>query len=800
MLIEWFNSNGSLGVTTNNTVVTSGGTYTVVVTNSLGCTKSFSININEDKTPPLPTISQNGIITCTNSMATLTATPNIGVSYQWNTGATSQSIQVSEASIYTVVVTNISNGCTSSNEAIVYVDNSIPIITMNSNSTVCRGAEMQLFVDGGANYHWSGPAGFISDLQNPTRLNTLSTYAGYYHVTVTNLNGCTSNSSMYVAVSPNIITILSATPTHLNCYNPSTTLSATYNAAWTYEWFNSNGSIGVTTYNTIVSSGGMYTVVVTNSLGCTKSFSININEDKTPPLPTISQNGIITCTNSMATLTATPNIGVTYQWNAGATSQSIQVSEASIYTVVVTNISNGCTSSVYYQVVADNIPPLAQAGESGSICEGDNVNLTANGGVSYQWSGPDGFTSNDQNPTILDAQLINSGTYSVMVTNGAGCSSSSSVQIEVRTDCGSNSSNTCTLGGTVWFDYNSSSLPADGLQNTSINLNGSTYNETNSVINNTIFGEQMTNGSTFTWIGGASGVNISLVNSETNELVSTTLSSSFGNYEFSNLVCQSYYVMFDIINIGSIAGQIPAGTIANNPDDETDMYDSDALITFGTIYSTESSPTILVQGTPDYNTDFGLIFGTLPINLEYFKGLGKDCSIDLEWATSLEKNNKYFVIERSLDGIKYTELGKLVGLQNSVLETKYHFKDDKIAASGYYYRLKQIDNDGTATIFESIFVSSDCQKYTQIGIAGIYPNPVQGNQNAIIKYNSNIQSNAQLAITTADGKILRAQQILLSEGLNTIAIDLSSLPGAVYFVQIYGQGLPLSVKKVIKTE
>jgi len=443
---------------------------------------------------------------------------------------------------------------------------------------------------------------------------------------------------------------------------------------------------------------------------------------------------------------------------------------------------------------------LAQAGESGSICEGDNVNLTANGGVSYQWSGPDGFTSNVQNPTILDAQEFQSGTYEVTVTNNSGCSSISSVQIEVRTDCGSNSSNTCTMGGTVWFDFNSGNYPADGLQNTSINLNGNTYSETDNVISNTIIGEQMTNGSTFTWIGGASGVNISLVNSETNELVSTTLSSSFGNYEFSNLVCQSYYVMFDIINIGSIAGQIPAGTIANNPDDETDMYDSDAVITFGTIYSTESSPTLLVQGTPDYNTDFGLIFGALPINLEYFKGLGKDCSIELEWATSLEKNNKYFVIERSLDGIKYTELGKLVGLQNSVLETKYHFKDDKIAASGYYYRLKQIDNDGTSTIFESIFVSSDCQKYTQIGITGIYPNPVQGNQNAIIKYNSNIQSKAELVITTADGKVINAQQIDLVEGLNTVQLDLNSLPSGAYFVQIYGQGLPLSVKKVIKTE
>ena len=69
-----------------------------------------------------------------------------------------------------------------------------------------------------------------------------------------------------------------------------------------------------------------------------------------------------------------------------------------------------------------------------------------------------------------------------------------------------------------------------------------------------------------------------------------------------------------------------------------------------------------------------------------------------------------------------------------------------------------------------------------------------------MKYNSNISSKAVVTITTVDGKVISLNKTELFEGLNSLSIDLEDLPAGAYFIQVTGAGLPLSVKKLIKTE
>ncbi|MFQ3578806.1 MAG: hypothetical protein SNJ71_01530 [Bacteroidales bacterium] len=89
---------------------------------------------------------------------------------------------------------------------------------------------------------------------------------------------------------------------------------------------------------------------------------------------------------------------------------------------------------------------------------------------------------------------------------------------------------------------------------------------------------------------------------------------------------------------------------------------------------------------------------TLPISLLYFKASQADNSILLEWASATEHNNDFYSIEKSTDGVIFTEIGKLKGIESSKIATYYSTQDNNIEPNTmYYYRLYQTDLDGTKT-------------------------------------------------------------------------------------------------------
>jgi len=362
--------------------------------------------------------------------------------------------------------------------------------------------------------------------------------------------------------------------------------------------------------------------------------------------------------------------------------------------------------------------------------------------------------------------------------------------------------NTCTMGGTAWFDFNGAGHPTDGIQGEimvgtnpypEVTGGGSETPDNQNSINQTLVSG--TSG-IFPYIGGAQYVAVSLVNAD-GETLFTTQTDPQGNYVFNNLVCATYTVMFDPSAVQTVDGTAPIPVTPNVG--TNDLVDSDGMFDETTnAYITE--PISLVFGQDDFSTDFGLTAVVLPIVLKSFDGNGLNCQVTLTWVTSSEKDNKQFIVERSLDGINFSIVGTREGKRSSTEETSYLLIDDKIGASGYYYRLIQEDLDKTRSIIASKYISSACDKYNQVGISGIYPNPVVGNTKVIMKYNSNISSKAVVTITTVDGKVISLNKTELFEGLNSLSIDLEDLPAGAYFIQVTGAGLPLSVKKLIKTE
>src|SRR6185369_9034636 len=83
-----------------------------------------------------------------------------------------------------------------------------------------------------------------------------------------------------------------------------------------------------------------------------------------------------------------------------------QASNAGVYTLSVTN-GNGCVNFTTTTVVVNPLPVIVV--NNPTVCVGQNILLTATGGTAYAWSGPLGFTSPVQNPTITNAQLTMTG-------------------------------------------------------------------------------------------------------------------------------------------------------------------------------------------------------------------------------------------------------------------------------------------------------------------------------------------------------------------------------------------------------
>ncbi len=127
--------------------------------------------------------------------------------------------------------------------------------------------------------------------------------------------------------------------------------------------------------------------------------------------------------------------GYSWDFGDGGSSSSANPSHfyasPGTYTVTLTVTERGgVTGSASYPVVV-NPNPVATATSGGPYCPGDTIALVASGGTSYRWTGPNGFASNDQNPTLPNATGGAAGIYTVTVTNASGCTDRASTLVEI---------------------------------------------------------------------------------------------------------------------------------------------------------------------------------------------------------------------------------------------------------------------------------------------------------------------------------------------------------------------------------
>jgi gliding motility-associated-like protein len=175
---------------------------------------------------------------------------------------------------------------------------------------------------------------------------------------------------------------------------------------------------------------------VTNANGCQSAASVAtiITVNALPVIPTITAGGPTTfCAGDSVTLTS--SAGISYLWSNAATTQSINITTSGSYTVKVTNAS-GCQSvASVATVITVNALPMATAGNKGPVCAGSALNLAGApaGMTAYSWTGPNGFTSLLQNPSVsTNATLVMTGVYTLIITNISGCTNTAITTVVIN--------------------------------------------------------------------------------------------------------------------------------------------------------------------------------------------------------------------------------------------------------------------------------------------------------------------------------------------------------------------------------
>ncbi len=441
------------------------GNYTVTVQDSKLCTQTATVaigltgTVSPAFTTPTYTQCLNGNSFTFNAgdpsgSHTYSFIPVLGAPASGNT-ANYGPLSFTSPGTYTVVHTITVGVCSAITSSIVVL-NPMPIAIAGNNGPVCVGNAVNLTSGGGTTYSWSGPNSFTSLLQNPSIASSSTIDAGVYTVSVTSL-GCTSTATTNVIVST---PTTSAANTGPYCAGWSIQLMAP--AASSYTWTGpnafSNNTQNPTIPNSTSAMAGTYTLLV-NIGTCTATAVTNVSILPLPS-PTIISNAPICFGNNLILNGAGGN---TYQWdgpsffttsNQSATITSVNISHSGIYTLTVTD-ANSCSNFTTMNIQVNPQPTVSAFGST--VCAGNNANLSANGGQTYSWTGPNGYVSNLQNPVFVNASPANVGQYTVVVTDANTCTNTATADIDVSPI----PSPSITGNGTVCIN-SSISFTADG--------------------------------------------------------------------------------------------------------------------------------------------------------------------------------------------------------------------------------------------------------------------------------------------------------------------------------------------------
>ncbi|MFN5149658.1 MAG: T9SS type A sorting domain-containing protein, partial [Flavobacteriia bacterium] len=419
------------GATTEDISGLSAGNYACTITNGQGCSVNTG-TITLINSPGNMTVSNQSVTAATCLLTNGAINVNIfggqsPYTYNWSTGSTSQDISGLSAGTYTLQLAD-ANGCSLAHSVTVTnqpgtLDITTAVITNESCvggvGTNGQGA-INISVAGETSpytYAWSN--GAIT--QDISGVND-----GQYNVTVTSANGCSLSESFTVLSNGSNIAITSSSVADESCGSGAGSISLTMSSdsgPYSYSWSN-----GATTEDLQNLPAGSYTLTVSNNSGCQLTELFTVGNDP----GTLAVSAVLTeeaCGNSNGAI----NVNITggsapfsYSWSNGSTAQDISGIGAGTYDLTVSdqygcnvdysgtlvNIANGLTVSI--TAVTDDV-----CGQGVGA-----INASTTGAASFSWS---------NGATTEDLSGVSGGSYTLTISDGAGCSATASTIVPNQT-------------------------------------------------------------------------------------------------------------------------------------------------------------------------------------------------------------------------------------------------------------------------------------------------------------------------------------------------------------------------------
>ncbi len=460
----WTTTNGNIvsGATTLNPVVDAPGDYLLtVLDNTNGCTATLPVVVQQNIAPPLAEAGAVDTVTCLITQLSLNSAGSStgpGITYAWTasgggqivSGAQTATPLIGAAGQYTLLVNRADNGCSAVDSVLVVAFTTPPVVAVAvpgilncREDTIALSATVQTPPSPNAGFQaqWTTAGGRIAGYVDP--LSPLVDAPGTYQLTVArNDNGCTASSTVTVLQdiqSPNLQT---GPDQLIFCTQPTAQLSVgSTTAGLSFAWTTVDGNIlsGANTADPTVGTGGMYTVVATNTTnGCTGTDEVGVEEIPLPAfVPEAEQP---TCLNPAGRIDFGPvtgglspfdysiNNGQSFSGNAAYTNLA-----PGVYPLVVRD-ALGCLAEAAVTLMA---PPVAvlTIQDVYLLPLGDSVqlqpatNLSPPSALTWSWTPADGLSCADcPEPVASPAQTTR---YTVMVTDAAGCSAREEVLIRV---------------------------------------------------------------------------------------------------------------------------------------------------------------------------------------------------------------------------------------------------------------------------------------------------------------------------------------------------------------------------------
>lgn len=415
-------------------------------------------------------------------------------------------------------------------------------------------------------------------------------------------------------------------------------------------------------------------------------------------------------------------------------------------------------------------------------CDGDTIVLTAYGSSRFLWS---------TGETTASIRVTQGGTYTVSATAITGCLAFKSKQVSFDSCIHRDLSSVCRpfssrspVSGQGWHAITN----AQGRKVGSVNPMGQNLGTVTMQVQNH---NQIPLGQLLGFCGSNSGQPylpryVNLESSVTNSFATPVrVRLFFYNDEFDN-----FRNLLDGLGCGPVEkedlevfhydGPNENCTFADNIGGQTDVIASNSIVV-----QPLGSQGFYMEFSVSRFSEFGVGISSgsvpLPIELKYFKGEMRGEAVVLEWATATEKDNDYFVVEKSTDGVSFHKIHQVDGAGTTQIETRYEAQDNAPKPGHNYYRLRQVDFDGRTSTSQVVTVEYEPQFSVQA-----YPNPM-GNLLNVEIYSSMANVEVFIQLLDMNGNQVLSQSAITQKGAIQLPLEVSKLEAGAYILRVVSE-------------